>query len=203
MVHPSRHEIDRLNAVATEMIEAAAADAHTVDQALAHNMAFSTIGRRPQSALESAIVLTAAQAGASRAGLWPTTTAGGGLDVISQDGDVCRTYRVKKARKFDDGTYDVVCGAGSSLLNHPEPNLLGTTETWVIGFVQAGDDHTIDEVFAGQVTGHHGNSIIHLDLSDVFPLTGTPTPPDFHSTDEDLDDDDVDAAEGDEDTGAA
>ena len=176
-----------------------AADGWTIDVALGAHHSF-TDGKRPESALSRNMVLDAARAAASRQQLSPLPVSGGGLDLRALgDDQVYREYRVKSAKLLDDGTYDVVCGEGSTLLTPPEPGLFVRSERWVLAYVQ-NDDHTLDEVIAARVVGHHGNSILHLDLADLVSLSPTTTPPAFTSTDEDLDDldDDLGLDEGDE-----
>lgn len=189
----------RVRAVADEVRETLAAESHLIDNAVSQHSAFRD-GSGPAGGLERALIKYGAARGASVAGIWPERVAGG-LDLVSQDGVVVRRYRLKSARRRRDGSPDVVCGAGSTLLKPPGDSLF-REERWILGFVTS-DDHLIEEMFAAQIVGHHGENPVHLDLGPIVDLNGTPAPLGFTSTDEGLDGFDDEDRDDQEDTDTA
>lgn len=201
MTRPSQAELDRLRAVAGEICETMEADGYLVTRAVDNHASFRD-GRGPSGSLERALVKHAAERGASRAGVHAERRTGG-LELVSIDGRVQRTYRIKTATRKADGELDLVCGAGSTLLKSGNGESMFLEENWVLGFVTT-DDHTIDEILVAQVIGHYGENPVHLILSDPIALTPAPSPLGFTSSDEDDlpgFEDDNDADEGD--TGVA
>jgi hypothetical protein len=201
VTHLSENLLAKLNEVAAEVLEHSAADAYTVDKALDANEAFRQDGTVVSPA-RRAIVREAAVRAGSVAGLSPNRVAGGAVELIAADDTTLRYFRIKSAVPQEDGTYRVVAGAGSTLLQMPENDgvLALWEERWILGCVWA-DDHTLDEFFAAEVLGPYSvttSGPVQLELGRIYQLTGLPTPPDFES---DEDDDLGDEFEGQEETG--
>lgn len=183
---PSTSELDRLHVVAYEVRESLEAEGYLVSVAVDQHQSF-TADAVASSALSRAMVKEAARRGAGKAGMHVTPTAGGGLDLDSYDGNIHRSYRVKRANVRADGTYDVVCGLGSSLL-HPETTeadgTFFTEERWLLAYTMT-DDHTIDELFVAHVVGHEGDGPVHLRLGTPIHLDPTTSPLGFSTDDSD------------------
>lgn len=181
MNRPSDSEIAQLKQVAREMRESASADGHTVELAIDQNAAFGQ-SRGPSSGLERALIVDAARRGASQSGLG-VDAASGGLDIIGGSDGIVRKYRVKRITRTADGSYDVICGEGSSLLT-VEPSLFAE-EKWLLGFITT-DEHTIDELVAAEIVGWRGDGPVHLTFGTIIDLSDDQPPRGFTSTDEGL-----------------
>lgn len=193
MVQPSEAELTKMRAVAGEIRDSLDADAYKITNAVAQHAAFME-GSGPAGAFERALVKYAATRGASAAGVYAQRVSGG-LDLISQDGNVIRNYRVKTARRRADGGLDLVCGVGSALIADTPSESFFREERWVLGFI-TDDDHLIDEIFIAEIVGHRGLNPLHLELGRVYNLTPAPMPPDFTSAHEDLEGFEEDDEEG-------
>jgi len=194
MSHPSDVEIQRLKAVAREMIESGDESGYLVGVAAAQHSSFGNT-RRPSSAMERELFLDAARQAASREGLGIEEPCGG-VDLIGVGGNYIRRYRIKRGARTSAGDFKFVCGLGSSLLT-TEPDTLYIEERWILGYLSS-NDHTVEEVIAAQVIGHKGDGPVELVLGPIIPLSDGPLPDGFTSTDEGLDGfDDADEA-GDE-----
>lgn len=194
MVRPPENEIRRLNCVAREMFDSSEESGYLVGVATGHHPAFRR-SKRPSSSLERELFVEAARRAASREG-FDVDESGGGLDLLAADGARARKYRVKAGSRTAAGDYRFVCGLGSSLLT-TEPDTLLLEERWILGYLSS-DDHTLNEVIAAHVTGfkeNGGSGPVTLTLGPVIPLSITPPPRSFTSTDEGLDgfDDDGEA----------
>jgi hypothetical protein len=183
MSRPPADEIQRLRAVAREMIESGDESGYHVGVAVAEHSSFGNT-RRPSSSMERELFLDAARGAASREGLG-IDEASGGLDLIAVEGSHIRRYRVKGGERTAKGNLKFVCGLGSSLLS-TEPDGLLIEEHWILGYLSS-DDHTIEEVIAAQIVGKEGNGPVKLVLGPIIPLTNPPLPDGFTSTDEGLD----------------
>ncbi|MFL6163605.1 MAG: hypothetical protein ACJ74U_15455 [Jatrophihabitantaceae bacterium] len=195
MVHPPADEIRRLKVVAREMLESGEESGYLVGVATRQHDAFGK-SRRPSSALERELFLDAVRGVASREG-FGLEEPNGGLDLIDYGDGRLRRYRVKRGTRTASGEYNFLCGLGSSLLTS-EPDTLLPEDRWVLGYI-CNDDHTLDEVIAGEVVGSEGAGPVKLVLGPIIRLSDAPPPKGFTSTEEGLDgfDDDDEAGEAD------
>jgi len=194
MSHPSDGEIQRLKAVAREMIESGDEAGYLVSVAVAQHSSFDRT-RRPSSSMERELFLDAARQAASREG-FGIDEPSGGVDLIAADGGCIRRYRIKRGMRTAEGDFKFVCGLGSSLLT-ADPDTLWLEERWILGYLSS-DEHTIEEVIAAQVIGNEGNGPVKLVLGPIIPLSDEALSYGFTSTNEGLDgfgdDDEADAA---------
>jgi len=154
-----------------------------VDVAVGQHDAF-TQSEGPASLLERALVLDAAQRGASQAG-FGIERVSGSLDLLAAEDATLRRYRIKRVTLDKDGNYGAICGAGSALLTS-DPDSLFVEEKWIFGYTTA-DDHTIDSLIAAEIVGWDGDGPVRLRFGPVIDLSEHKPPRGFVSTDEGLD----------------
>jgi hypothetical protein len=198
MSRPSEDEFARLQRLAYEISEELDANGFRVDQALGRHPAFND-GRAVTSVLERSIIKFSAARAASVAGVFPRKVSGG-LEILSSDDGIFRSYRMKLARRRQDGSIDLVCGANSALLRTSEPEgLFERAENWILGCILTSDHHA-KELFVGEIVDWVGENPVHLKLGAIIPLLPVGPPPGFTSDEEDdlglddLDEGDVDVA---------
>lgn len=185
MSRPTAAEIAKLTQVAKEVRDGTEEYGYLVSRAVGQHKAFRRT-RGTASGLERDLVYEAAARGASQAGLWAGTPAGGGLEIITNSGTAERRYRVKRLKPDREGGYRVICGAGSSLIvSEPEPETLFLTEKWVFGFIMS-DDHSVDRLVVAEIVGWHGSGPLTLEFGLIIDLEDDQTPRGFTSTYEDL-----------------
>lgn len=186
MSHLSAAEVARLDLVAHEMYETGEESGYTVDVAVGQHRSFRRTGHAA-SYLERNLLLDAIEQTAAQHGIHPQP-AQNALDLISQDGDTIRKYRVKRATRDADGQPVVYCSVGSNLLvTEPEEGLL-RQEKWILGYI-TDKHHTVTEVFVGEIVdwSDAGKGPVRLKLRNVVVLSGATPPPGFVSTEEGLD----------------
>lgn len=200
MTRPTADELDRLRTVAHWICEHLDEHGFLVGQAVGLHKAFQG-SRRPSSDLARELVVDGGRMGAARAGMFPDDSSGS-LDLESFDhGNVRRSYRVKSAKRRGDGTYDLICGLGSSMLQQ-DPESLFVEERWVLGYM-LNADFAVEEIFAAEIVGTVGEKPVHLILGEVIPLFEASPPPSGFTSDEDESLPGYEKDEGDEATGAS
>ena len=186
MPHLSPAEVARLNLVAHEMYETAEESGYTIDVAVGQHRSFRRTGH-PASYLERNLLLDAVERAAAQHGIHaqPEQSA---LDLISQDGDTIRRYRIKRAKRSADGEPLVYCSVGSNLLVADPEDLLLKQEKWILGYI-TDNNRQVTEVFAGEISdwSEAGRGPVRLKLRNVVVLSGSTPPNGFVSPDEGLD----------------
>ncbi|MGH3793870.1 MAG: hypothetical protein ACRDSP_03170 [Pseudonocardiaceae bacterium] len=99
------------------------------------------------------------------------------------DGTV-RRYRVKRVKLNAKGDYEVICGAGSSLLVSDDETFF-REEKWILGYIMS-DDHTIDRLIAAEIVNWRGDGPVYLVLGPIIDLSDDQPSRGFTSTDEGL-----------------
>ena len=184
MTAPQDVELAGLHRIAEAIRDEVEENAHTIDRATSLHPAYSETDHIGGGMLRQ-LVLHGARSLASAVGLTPTP-AHGGWDLTWSDERVYRKYRIKKATKNESGEFEMLVGLNSNLLQNDVETLL-IEEQWVLGYT-ATTLHTIDEIFAAEVTGATDSRVGRLVFGRMIML-GRTTPPDggrFLSDDEDV-----------------
>lgn len=183
MSHLPEEVLRSLRVVAHELHETFSERGHNVGRALSVDEAFGS--GQSRGALRRDLAIDAVNRTASRIGLEPHTVMGGGCEIRTLSDGVDRRYRLRRARRLDDGTLEVLASGDSAFADDPR---LFTKERWVLGVLYTPDDQ-ISQVVVAEVIGFEqgspgrlrlGPETCLLDDVDGIAATG------FVPTDDDL-----------------
>ena len=183
MSHLSEDSLRLLRTVAYELHEAFSERGHNIGRALGVDEAFGS--GQSRGALRRDLATHSVNRTASRIGLDPRTVMGGGCEIRTIAGSVDRRYRLRSAKRSDDGTLVVLASGDSALADDPS---LYRQERWVLGLLYTPDDQ-ISQVFVAEIMGFEegspgrlrlGPEICLLDDVDGIATTG------FVPSDDDL-----------------
>lgn len=187
MSSPHGQELHNLNAIATHVMEVFGARGHNVESAMRTDDAFDR--GYCQSSLTRALVEDAVEEASKGVGMPRPSVPGGALELGHYDGFEERRYRVRKAKRLEDGSLHVLNHSDSGLTPAPpdEPQFFDTKQ-WVFAWIPDDQNNMIQEIVAAEVvdfiTGSPGRLVFGSEVSLGSPID--PFPAGFQPSDEDL-----------------
>lgn len=187
----STRERHQLDFIAADTMERVAAEAHTIESAIAQNPeAFDTTSC--ENELARALVVAAVNESRQEVGM-SRATAAGAFELAGDlnDDQAEHRFRVLRGQRNKDGQLRVIANASTGLVPSRDlstaPRMFGHTDHWILVYIW-GEDGIIDEMLAAHVDGKEGGNPGYYLFDEIHGLGGDGLPPGaFCPPDEDLD----------------